>query len=139
MRLVSKGVLHSAVFPQEIQSQDARHRSARWKRNDRQGHSGCGFIQRIVAQEHKPSLSTLFSLSPSILTEALRLARRPLLLPADPGNSSYSRRSVSARWASSTRKSFVRFDANNTNGMIRQHYDNKKNNSRDSPGSKAER
>ena len=33
----------------------------------------------------------------------------------------------------------MRFVANNTTGMIRQHYDNKKNNSSDSPGSKAER
>ena len=71
--------------------------------------------------------------------EALRLARRPLLLPADPGNISYSRRSDSARWASSTRTSFVRFAANNTTGMIRQHFDNINNNSSDSPGSKAER
>ena len=107
---------------------------------ERKGHSGCGFIQRIVAQEHKPSLSTLFSLSPSILMEALRLARRHLLLlPADSDNISYSRRSDSARWASSTRKNFLRFATNNTTEIIRQHYDNKKNNSSDSPGPKAER
>ena len=72
--------------------------------------------------------------------EALRLARRHLLLlPADPGNSNYSRRSDSARWASSTRTSFVRFAANNTTGMIRQHFDNINNNSSGSLGSKAER
>ena len=33
LRHVSKGVLQQ-VFPQETQSQDARHRSASWKRND---------------------------------------------------------------------------------------------------------
>ena len=59
--------------------------------------------------------------------------------PADSGNNSYSRRSDSARWASSTRKNFLRFATNNTTEIIRQHYDNKKNNSSDSPGPKAER